>query len=322
MRELNLQVVSQAVRWLEQERPIWLMTVVNAAGPMTRPPGAMRVVDAQGNGVGAISEGWAEARLAHPHERAHEGDTARLVTLMPDVTSGEASPCSDRVTVLIERRDPTPDLMTQLAAMHAVLMGERALIREIHIDSGESLMVPDHADGGASVELRAHVVSVRLGPSVRLLIAGITPFTAPAARFAQALGYEVWVCDAREEVCETFALEGVEVISSAPAEVIAERCCHATTAVIAVSHDAAVDDAVLVAASRTPAFYIGVLGSRRAASERVARWRQAGDLSDAEIDRIHMPAGRITGSRTPAEVAMAVVAEIMSEANLLESRTG
>ncbi|MNY53651.1 hypothetical protein D3C86_1894240 [compost metagenome] len=92
---------------------------------------------------------------------------------------------------------------------------------------------------------------------------------------------------------------------------IAAGGCHAATAVVALTHDPRIDDLAMIEAVRTPAFYIGVMGSRQTSRVRAERLRRAGGLSEDEVARLHMPIGLALGSKTPAEIALAVMADIV-----------
>jgi xanthine dehydrogenase accessory factor len=96
-----------------------------------------------------------------------------------------------------------------------------------------------------------------------------------------------------------------------PSTFIASGGCHAATAVVALTHDPRIDDLAMIEAVRTEAFYIGVMGSRRTSDTRATRLMRSGGLSQVEIERIHMPIGLDLGSKTPAEIALAVMADVL-----------
>jgi xanthine dehydrogenase accessory factor len=130
------------------------------------------------------------------------------------------------------------------------------------------------------------------------------------AEFAVGLGFEVILCDPRDEVLEGVVLDGVEIRRQLPSVFIADGGCHRDTAVVALTHDPRIDDLAMMEAVRTEAFYIGVMGSQQTsqnASSACAHWR-AGDV---ELARIHAPIGLNLGSKTPAEIALAVLADIL-----------
>jgi xanthine dehydrogenase accessory factor len=108
-------------------------------------------------------------------------------------------------------------------------------------------------------------------------------------------------------------LEGVEMQRVLPSMFIAAGGCHAATAVVALTHDPRIDDLALMEAVHTPAFYIGAMGSQATSAKRAERLKRIGDLADEQIARLHMPIGLDLGSKAPAEIALAVVADLSRE---------
>lgn len=156
---------------------------------------------------------------------------------------------------------------------------------------------------------------LRVGAARRLVIAGLSPVAEYCASFAVALGYEVIVCDPRTELTAHFHMPGVTLIETLPANYIAEGGCHAATAVVALTHDPRLDDLTLMEAVRTPAFYIGAMGSQRTSAKRLDRVKRICALDDELVNRIHAPIGLNLGSKTPAEIALAVMSDIIRVGN-------
>jgi xanthine dehydrogenase accessory factor len=133
-----------------------------------------------------------------------------------------------------------------------------------------------------------------------------------------ALGYEVIVCEPRDELRAGFMMPGVAVHNILPAVYIAGGGCHSATAVVALTHDPRLDDLTLLEAVRTEAFYIGAMGSQRTSEKRLERLARIGRLDDENLQKIHAPIGLRLGSKTPAEIAMAVMADILRVSNGME----
>lgn len=150
-----------------------------------------------------------------------------------------------------------------------------------------------------------------MGPVARLVIAGMSPVSEACAAFAHTLGYQVIVCDPREEELSKFQVPGVEVRPVLPSLYLAREGCHAATAIVALTHDPRIDDLALMEAVNTPAFYIGVMGSLRTSQQRRERLIRSGGMTEGDLARIHMPIGLNLGSKTPAEIALAVMADIV-----------
>jgi xanthine dehydrogenase accessory factor len=147
------------------------------------------------------------------------------------------------------------------------------------------------------------------GPRWRLLIIGAGQTSRFLAQMAQALDYQVTVCDPREEYADEWNVPGATLLRGYPDDVVLQLNPDPHLAVVAVTHDPKLDDAALTEALKSPAFYVGALGSRLNNEKRRKRLLDF-DLSKDEIARLHGPVGLKIGSKTPAEIAVSIVAEI------------
>ncbi len=204
------------------------------------------------------------------------------------------------------------DCATQahLAELESALLGRRRLLREVDLRSGERRLSDDLGQG-LRVERGEHCVRLRIGAAQRLLLAGYSSVAHFCAEFGKGLGFEVVLCDPRDEVMDNVALDGIEIRRELPSLFIANGGCHRDTAVVALTHDPKIDDLAMLEAVRTEAFYIGVMGSQATSAKRRERLRRIGELDDADMARIHAPIGLNLGSKTPAEIALAVLADIL-----------
>lgn len=313
MRDLDHQVITQALAWVRDGHPIWLCTVLSTYGSAPRGPGAMLVARRDGQYVGSLSGGCVEEAFL---EELIAGDFDRMATLRRYGESREESrrlalPCGGVLEVLIEHRAPDAAWLAHLKVLHQALQGQHRLVRCVDVEAGVFQTRDDDVAKGPCVVRRSASVDIHIGPVLRLLLAGISPVAEACARFARALGHEVIVCDPRPEMREGFSVDGVAVVPQLPSAFIACGGCHAATAVVALTHDPRIDDLAMIEAVHTEAFYIGVMGSRRTSDARATRLLRSGGLSQADIDRIHMPIGLDLGSKTPTEIALAVVADIV-----------
>jgi len=147
------------------------------------------------------------------------------------------------------------------------------------------------------------------GPSWRLLIIGAGQLSGFLAQMAQALDYHVVVCDPREEYADEWNVAGVPLNRGYPDDVVLALNLDAHSAVVAVTHDPKLDDIALIEALKSPAFYVGALGSKKNNDARRSRLTEF-DLSAGEIARLHGPVGLKIGSKTPPEIAVAILAEM------------
>jgi xanthine dehydrogenase accessory factor len=152
------------------------------------------------------------------------------------------------------------------------------------------------------------------GPHWRLLIVGAGQLSKYLAQMAQALDYHVTVCDPREEYADTWDVPGAQLTRDMPDDVVLAMNTDAHSAVVTLTHDPKLDDMALLEALKSPAFYVGAIGSKKNNEARRRRLADF-DLSQREIDRLHGPVGLKIGSKTPPEIAIAILAEMTAVKN-------
>lgn len=317
MQYLDIRVINHALSWLAEGRPIWLCTVLSTYGSSPRGPGSLLAATADGQAIGSLSGGCVEedfleritrGELSEPVSTLCYGEGSRL---SPELTL----PCGGILEIMVERLLPTQATYTHLQEMRRALNCEAALCREVSLSSGIAHLVEDDQ---AAERVSRHYsgdeewARIRITPAICLVIAGISTVTEYCAQFAQALGFEVIVCDPRPEACHAFPAVGVTVLEQLPSRYLSEQGANSATAVVALTHDPRIDDLAMIEAVRTEAFYIGVMGSARTSAKRAERLRRSGGLNDNEIARIQMPIGVAIGSKTPAQIALAILTDILA----------
>ncbi len=318
MQSLDAQVVAQALEWARGGDTVWYCTVLSTFGSSPREPGSIMVANASGDHVGSLSGGCVEEDFL-ARVMAGEYTMPAVIVRYGAPGSGDGHlqvrlPCGGILDVLVERREATSANVQHFEQLSAALAGEQELLRRVSLADGAASLAPASA-GGPRVCYEAHGESVllRVGPVAKLILAGYSSVADACAHFALRLGYQVVLCDPREEVTASVEWpEGMTFVPQLPSQYIAlPGMCTSSTAVVAVTHDPRIDDLAMMEAVKTPASYIGVMGSRQTSRARAARLRRTGGLSEAEIERIHMPIGLDLGSKTPAEIALAIMADVL-----------
>lgn len=146
-------------------------------------------------------------------------------------------------------------------------------------------------------------------PPLRLLVVGAVHISQALVPMAQLTGYEVVVIDPRRAWANEERFPSVQLVDAWPDDAMKELMPDHRSAVVVLTHDPKLDDPALGVALRSPAFYVGALGSRKTHAKRVERLREAG-LDDDAIARIHAPIGLAVGARSPAEIAVSILAQI------------
>jgi xanthine dehydrogenase accessory factor len=312
MDSVDLEVLRGALAWLGQGRAVTLATVVRTWGSAPRPPGAWAAIRDDGAVIGSVSGGCVEADLI---ARVREGriGTERPTLLRYGVTREEAArfglPCGGTLEIVLE---PRPDAAL-LGGLADRLARHELVARVLSLADGEVALAP--ARRGDALQWDGARLTTIHGPRWRLLVIGAGQTSRVLAEMARALDYEVTVCDPREEFSGAWDLAGVRLDRGMPDDVVLAMEVDPHTAIVALTHDPKLDDLALLEALKSPAFYVGALGSRANDARRRQRLREHFDLSADELARLHGPVGLRIGSRTPAEIAVAILAEMIAVKN-------
>ena len=310
MDSLDLQVLRQARDWLHAGQPVWLVTVIETWGSAPRPPGALLCLRGDGLVVGSVSGGCVEDDLI---ERVRTGERVSTPTLINyGVSKEEAArfglPCGGNLRLVQEPllgTDWIDEILTRTARHELVA-------RTLQLDTGA--VAVEAANRGEKFKFDGNQLRALFGPRWRLLIVGAGQLSRALAQMALALDFEVICCDPREEYHLTWDLSGTTFSKEMPDDLVLQLALDPHSAVVALTHDPKLDDMVLLEALKSPAFYIGALGSRKNTAARKQRLALF-DLSAAEIERLHGPVGLDLGGKTPAEIAVSIAAEIISVKN-------
>lgn len=299
-------MLTRACEWLNAGFKVHLFTVVQTWGSAPRLPGALLAVRADGHLVGSVSGGCVEDDLA---DKARHHDLPQAPALIEYGVSSEDAqrfgiPCGGRLQIFVEPLQDAAPLKSLLQGM-----AQRKFIRRsVHISSGKARLAEVTPEGLPRIE--DDWFHSYFGPQWRLLIIGANQLGSVLASMAQVLDFDVYICDPREDMRSEWHVEGAAWLYGMPDDVVLEMQPDAYTAIVAVTHDPKLDDMALLEALKSQAFYVGALGSQKNQQKRRERMRMF-DLSDAEIATLRGPVGLPIGSRTPAEIAISILAELI-----------
>ena len=306
MDSVDLQVLRTSVAWRAEGRRVVLATIVETWGSSPRPPGAMLAIRDDGQVAGSVSGGCVEDDLIYKI-RNQSLAVGRPEIAIYGVTKEEAQrfglPWGGTLKLVLEPVSAESRLEELLGRVERHELVARAL----NMRSGRVTLSSAGRDDQLSFD--DNVLKSVHGPRWRLLIIGAGQLSKYVAQMAQALDYQVTVCDPRAEYADTWDVEGAQLDRGMPDDVVLGMSLDARSAVVAVTHDPKLDDLALIEALKSPAFYVGALGSRLNTEKRRERLQQF-DLSRAELERLHGPVGLRIGSKTPPEIAVSILAEI------------
>jgi xanthine dehydrogenase accessory factor len=147
------------------------------------------------------------------------------------------------------------------------------------------------------------------GPRLRLLVIGAGQLTHYLAQMALACDYAVTICDPRDEYADGWLVPGTTLVRTMPDDTVVEFKPDMNTAIVALTHDPKLDDLALMEALKSNAFYVGAIGSKKNQAKRRERLKEFG-VTDSQLERLHGPVGIKNGARTPAEIAVSILAEL------------
>jgi xanthine dehydrogenase accessory factor len=306
MESTDQDVLQTAVAWLDQGQKVTLFTVARTWGSSPRPPGSLLAVSSDGRLSGSVSGGCVEDDLL---QRLGEGSLSAETPTLVDygVDRQEAArmglPCGGRLELLVEGLESAVPVRPLLEALQA----RRLMTRRVCLSSSESSLHP--ADREENFFYDGETLQKTFGPMWRMLIIGAGQLSRYVAQLALTLDYDVIVCDPREEYAHSWRVDGARLDARMPDDAVAELAHDRRCVVLALSHDPKLDDMALLQALEADNFYVGALGSRANNEKRRSRLAELGIATD-RLKRLHGPVGLPVGSRSPPEIALAILAEL------------
>ena len=330
MENLDVMVLRSLRDWRLAGKRALLATVVRTWGSSPRPVGSIMALAEDGAVVGSVSGGCIEDDLIYRFTRAYAPDSA-VVSADTDadaakeipsgapsfvkygITADEAHrfglPCGGTLELLLEF-DPDAQSLSELVQS---LESGRLMRRTVRLADGSATLSEASEPTGLTLD-DLHLVNT-FGPEYRMLLIGAGQLTEYLATMALFSGFAVTVCDPRDEYRGAWSVAGVTLSSDMPDDVVLAFRPDRRSCVVALTHDPKLDDLALLEALNTEAFYVGAIGSRRNNDARRDRMIEHFEQTDASLARLRGPIGIYIGSKTPPEIAVSVMAEILAVKN-------
>jgi xanthine dehydrogenase accessory factor len=326
MENLDVMVLRTLQGWRSAGKRALLATVVRTWGSSPRPVGSIMALCEDGSVVGSVSGGCIEDDLIDRHTQAYaqaapagiRGAAHRIPSGPPafvkyGITADEAHrfglPCGGTLELVLEY-DPDPGFLAELIT---ALEGGRLIQRTVRLADGAVTLASVAAPVDLTVD--AEQLINTFGPEYRMLLIGAGQLAEYLATMALFNGFAVTVCDPREEYRGHWGVPAATVVSDMPDDVVLAFKPDRRSCVVALTHDPKLDDLALLEALKTDAFYVGGIGSRRNNASRRARMIEHFDQTEHSLARLRGPIGIYIGSKTPPEIAVSVMAEILAVKN-------
>ena len=306
MDSVDIEVLRSAEAWRKAGHRVTFGTIVRTWGSAPRPIGSLVVIRDDGQVIGSVSGGCVEDDLIDKvRSGAIAKDGPQLVTY--GVTNEEATrwglPCGGTLELVME---PVTE-QSAFGPLLETISNQQLVSRRLDLATGAVTLAPGTWQD--VLQFDGQVLTTVHGPRWRLFLIGGGQLTRYLAEMSRMLDYHVLVIDPRAEYADGWDLASVPVDRGMPDDVLAAANLDGHCAVVALTHDPKLDDLALMEALKSPAFYVGAIGSKKNNDARRVRLKEF-DLSEGEIARLRGPVGLYIGSKTPPEIAVAILAEM------------
>lgn len=313
MENLDIKVLRTLRDWRMQGKSALLATVVRTWGSSPRPVGSIMALCAEGGVVGSVSGGCIEDDLIHRYSADKFLPLPAPVFVKYGVSADEAHrfglPCGGTLELLLET-DPDTQSLCELVQ----LLDAGNLVRRV-VSLGDDKVSLEIAPDREEFTRTGTSVGNTFGPAYRMLLIGAGEIASCLATMGISSGFLVTVCEPRIEYRATWSTPGVALVCDMPDDVVCSFKMDRHTCVVALTHDPKLDDMALLEALNTEAFYVGAIGSRRNNQARRQRMMEHCDQTSESLNRLRGPIGIYIGSKTPPEIAVSVMAEILAIKN-------
>ena len=312
MENLDVTVLRTLRDWRLSGRRALLATVVRTWGSSPRPVGSIMALADDGAMVGSVSGGCIEDDLIARYSGSAMPDGPPTLVKY-GVSADEAQrfglPCGGTLELLLEY---SPEAKS-LQAIVSELEGGKLMERTVALTDGAVRL--NVADSPAALRVDDQSLTNTFGPEYRMLIIGAGQLSEYLSTMAKFSGFAVTLCDPRIEHRSSWAVPGVAITTEMPDDAVLAFRPDRRSCVVALTHDPKLDDLALLEALESDAFYVGAIGSRRNAASRRERMVEHFGQTAESLVRLRGPIGIYIGSKTPPEIAVSVMAEILAVKN-------
>ncbi|MEI7530880.1 MAG: XdhC family protein [Betaproteobacteria bacterium] len=313
MENIDVTVLRHLLAWREANKKALLATVVRTWGSSPRPIGSIMAMCEDSTVMGSVSGGCIEDDLIRENTHGKKIIDQAPVFVKYGVTADEAHrfglPCGGTLELMLEFNPEARALKDLIAGLE-----QGQLIRRT-VNLKDGVVSQDITQKPEELSYSETELTNTFGPEYRMLIIGAGQLSEYMATMAKFNGFQVTVCDPRDEYRANWSVPGVNIVTQSPDDVVVNMKLDKRSCVVALTHDPKLDDLALLEALETQAFYVGAIGSRRNNQSRKQRMIEYFDHTDASLQRLRGPIGIYIGSKTPAEIAVSVMAEVLAVKN-------
>ena len=311
MDTIDHDVLKTTSKWLSDGEQPWLCSIVHTLGSAPRPVGSILAVLDNGLQVGSVSGGCVEDDLLEGLRGGRfSGEQPEVIEYGVSAEENErlGLPCGGKLVLLLERLKS--DDREWLDHLLETIDQRRCMERHLDIRTGSTHL--QAVERFTELQYDQERLQHCFGPRMRMLLVGAGQLAQSLAELALAMDYEVLVTDPRENSLQQWSGPDLQLCAGMPDDVVRDFADDKHSIVITLTHDPRIDDMALMEALTTEAWYVGALGSVKTTEKRLKRLKQL-DLTDEQINRLHAPVGLDIGSKTPLEIAVAIMAQLTQQ---------
>lgn len=318
MNDRSNHMPSVALDFIASGRPAALATVLSTWGSAPRRAGSQLAIAQDGAFFGSVSGGCVEGAVILAAQEALADGQCRVLEygVADEDAFAVGLACGGNIRILVEPiavgNGPDKQMIEALAGAYAE---RRAIGYQVDLETWQRQLINAESPDTAAMfaqdrsSLEGHLFTAVFNPPLKMIIVGAVHISQTLAAIARMAGYGVYIVDPRKSFATAERFPDDAIVDIWPDEALAQIGTDARTAIITLTHDPKLDNPALETVLTGDAFYIGSLGSTRTHAKRVAHLQQAG-FPDAQIARIHAPIGLNIGAASPAEIAVAIMAEV------------
>ncbi len=302
------EIIKEILRILDDSESLLLCTVLKTWGSSPRAPGSLMLIRKNASIMGSLSGGCVEDDIIRKYKADYFcGDNLYKLIYGGSDEPQVRIPCGSILEILVEkisRREDFEDIKNTLA-------DNKHITRVVNIETGDNYLTRQNA-GVTAFYYDEKVVKKTFGPVWQLLLIGANQVALYVSRLGKTLGYNITICEPREEYRDSWNAGDGELLTMMPDDAVNKYSTAAanSSVVLALSHDPKLDDMALMAALEQDIFYVGAIGSAKNNKARRDRLKCLG-LSHDDIARLHGPVGMDIGSKMPSEIAVSIFAELI-----------
>lgn len=319
MNNYETVVIKSILQWLKEEKEFWLCTIISAKGASVRSLGSLFAYNGRDK-IGFISELRSDDAFCKLLDKSYFKDEINYFTYGNQLINEDKSlclPCCGNVTLMIERFKPSKKTFELFTQWDNLIQKRVSFNRVIDKTNNETIFASSSLAPSCeakSVKIEDDKIQISYLPTIVVLLIGATSVSKHLAKLSTELGFIVKLCENRKLFLDNLEYEGVNnnfELCKLSSDAFVKQYADKYTAVVALAHDPNMDDNAVFNALSSDSFYIGAIGSKRNCDKRVLRLKENG-FSDDLISKLHAPIGLSINSQTPDEIAISIIAELIS----------